>query len=223
MTVRAIRMLGRDMSGTPRPVSPQRLVELLVDRIADRRPGHPLRVAFDGADAAAPGTLADQLVDPLRACGRSAIRVSARWFLRPASTRLEYGHEDPEAYYSGWLDAAALRREVLDRLGGDGDRRYLPSLWDPDNDRATRAPYQTAAEDAVLLLDGPLLLGQGLPLDFTVHLRLSAGALRRRTDGEQLWTIPALERYAAEVRPDELADVVVRADDPRHPAVDLVD
>jgi hypothetical protein len=207
----------------PAPVSPDRVPDLLADLLAGRDPGHPLRVAIDGADAARPAELADALIDPLRLRGRTAIRVSARWFLRPASVRLEYGHEDAEAYYTGWLDTAALRREVLDRLGPDGDRRYLPTLWDPDRDRATRAGYQHAPGNAVLILDGPLLLGQGLPLDLTVHMRLSTSALARRTGSGQHWTLPALARYEAEVRPATLADVVLRVDDPRHPAVQLPD
>jgi hypothetical protein len=219
------------MSGSLRPVSPvspERLVELLADLIAGRDPGHPLRVGVDGPDAAHPGRLADTLIDPIRARGRTALRVSTRWFWRPASVRLEYGHEDAESYYSGWLDTAALTREVLDRLGpagppaGDG-YSYLPTLWDPDTDRATRAAYRPAPANAVLLLDGPLLLGQGLPLDLTVHMRLSTAALRRRTETGRQWTLPALERYEREVDPGALADVVIRADDANHPAVQLAD
>lgn len=211
--------MSGDAGGNPQPVSPQRLTDLLASLVADRDPGHPLRVAIDGADAADPGALADSLTDPLRLRGRAPIRVSTRYFWRPASVRLEYGHEDADAYYTDWLDAAALRRELLDRLGPGGDRRYLPTLWDPATDRATRAGYAQAPANAVLLLDGPLLLGQGLPLDLTVHMRLSTPALRRRTDPRQQWTIPALDRYEREVGPQQLADVVVRADDPRHPAV----
>lgn len=70
----------------------------------------------------------------------------------------------------------------------------------------------------MLLLDGPLLLGQGLPFDLTVHLALTPAALRRRTDPAEHWTLPAFDRYAREALPEESADVLVRADDPRHPA-----
>jgi hypothetical protein len=214
--------MSGDAGRNPRPVSPERLTELLADLIAARDPGHPLRVAIDGADAARPGELADSLTDLLRLRGRTAIRVSARYFRRPASVRLEYGHQDADAFYTDWLDTAALRREVLDRLGPHGDHRYLPTLWDPETDRATRAAYERAGGNAVLLLDGPLLLGQGLPFDLTVHMRLSNPALARRTGGADTWTLPAFERYAGEVHPEESADVVVRADDPRHPAVQLL-
>lgn len=197
------------------PVSPDRLPDALADLI-DARPG-TVRVLVDGPPAAAPDTLADALVDPLRLRGRPALRVGARWFQRPASVRLERGRTDPDAYYDDRLDLAALRREVLDPLGPGGDGRWLPTLWDPDTDRATRAGYRQAPPGAVLLLDGDLLLGRGLPAELTVHLRLSAGALDRR--GTAAWTLPAYARYRAEVDPERTADVVIRADDPRHPAL----
>jgi hypothetical protein len=71
----------------------------------------------------------------------------------------------------------------------------------------------------VLLLSGDLLLGAGLALDFVVHLELSDGALDRRTPEAQRWTIDAYRRYADEVGPAALADVVVRLDDARRPAL----
>jgi hypothetical protein len=71
----------------------------------------------------------------------------------------------------------------------------------------------------VVIVSGPLLLGAGLPFDVTVHLHMSAAALRRRTESEQQWTLPAFERYGEEVGPASFADVVVRMDDLRHPAL----
>jgi hypothetical protein len=176
-----------------------------------------LRVLVDGAPAADPAGLADALVDPLRVRGRPALRVSARWFLRPASLRFERGRTDPDAFRAEWVDVAALRREVLDPVAADGS--YLPTLWDPEADRATRAGYATAPPGAVLILDGSLLLDRGLPVDLTIHLRMSAAALARRTPADQQWTLPAFARYAAEAGPDQAADIVVLLDDPRHPAV----
>ncbi|WP_328953333.1 uridine kinase [Kitasatospora purpeofusca] len=204
-----------------RPISPDRLVELLADRIAalpgagDRR----LRVAVDGAPAARPGELADALVEPLRLRGLPTLRVPAAGFLRPASVRLEYGKQDADAYHDLWLDDGALLREVLDPLEPGGSGRVLPSLRDPVTDRATRAPYTELPPGGVLLLDGALLLGRWLPLELTVHLALSPAALERRTPPEDRWTLPAFARYATETVPAEAADLTVRFDDPRHPAL----
>jgi hypothetical protein len=70
-------------------------------------------------------------------------------------------------------------------------------------------------------VSGPLLLGAGLPFDVSVHLELSGAALHRRTDPELRWTLPAYARYGAEVDPASFADVVIRLDDPRRPALVL--
>ncbi|MEV1332371.1 uridine kinase [Micromonospora costi] len=209
-----------------RPISPDRLVTELTDRLAERAahadaatPPGRLRVGVDGPAAAAPDELAAALVDPLRERGRPVLHVRAADFLRPASVRLEQGRTNPDAYYEGWLDEAGLRREVLDPAGPGGSGRLLPSLWDATADRASRAAYVPLPPGGVVLVSGPLLLGGGLPFDLTVHLALSPAALRRRTDPGDAWTLPAFERYATEVGPASFADVVVRFDDPRHPAV----
>jgi hypothetical protein len=202
-----------------RPVSPDRLVEELAARIAGM-PGNPwLRVALDGATSARPGELADALVDPLRVRGRQAVRVDAGDFLRPASLRLEVGRRNPDAYYERWYDLAALSREVLDPLAPGGTGRILPTYWNPTTDRSTRVAYVTVPRDGVLLLSGTLLLGAGLDLDLTVHCAQSPAARQRRMPDEWRWTLPAYTRYAEEVLPEHLAEVVVRMDDPRHPAL----
>lgn len=201
------------------PITWPRLAQALADRLSTTAPPGPWwRIAVDGAPAARTGDLADAVAAALPALGHPVLRVRATDFWRPASLRLEYGHQDVDAYYQLWLDTRALRREVLDPLGPGGTGRALPSLRDPVTDRSTRADYVDLPPGGVLVLDGPLLLGQGLPLDLTVHLRLSPAALERRTGPAERWTLPAFERYAREALPEEIADLVVRADDPRHPA-----
>jgi hypothetical protein len=193
------------------PVSNATLVDQIVTRLA-AVPGH-LRVAIDGAPAAAPGDLADSLVDPLRVLGRAVVRVRARDFMRPASLRFERGRTDPDSRYEDWLDAGALRREAL-----TGDR-VLPALWDAATDRATRSDYVPLPSGGIVVVDGELLLGRGLPFDLTVHLWLSPAALARRTPAAEAWSLPAFARYEQEVDPLTIADFGVRADDSNHPAL----
>jgi hypothetical protein len=201
-----------------RPVSFPVLVGELADRIADSSAAR-LRVLVDAAPAARPEALADALVDPLRLRGRCVLRVSARDFLRPASLRFEHGRTDPDSYFDDWLDLGGLAREVLDPAAPDGSGSVLPSLWNADTDRASRASYVDVPEHGIVVLDGALLLGRWLPFDLTVHLDMSPAALRRRTPAEDHWTLPAFERYRSEVEPTAVADVVVRVDDPNHPAL----
>ncbi|MTD59501.1 uridine kinase [Amycolatopsis pithecellobii] len=200
-----------------RPITFDRLAAELTERILGMAGTRWVRVAIDGA--ADTRLLADALVDPLRINGRAVLRVSTVDFLRPASLRFEKGKQDPDARYSDWLDENALRREVLNPLSPGGDGMVLPALWDAERDRATRLDRVALAAGGVLIADGELLLGRGLPFELTVHLSVSPSALRRRLPEGDRWALPAFARYENEVRPAETADILVRVDDPRHPAV----
>ena len=145
--------------------------------------------------------------------------MSAWDFLRPASVRLERGRTDPDSFYDDWLDAGGLVREVLAPLDAGGSGRVLPRLWDVGTDRAARAARVELPAPGVVVVDGPLLLGRGLPAELTVHLALSATVLERRTPPDEAWTLPAYARYADEVDPLAVADLVVRADHPDRPAL----
>ncbi|HEV2636775.1 MAG TPA: uridine kinase [Actinocrinis sp.] len=212
------------------PISPALLVEHIADRITGpvaTRAANPAdgpssgwtRVALDGPPSARAPELAERLAAELRLRGRAAVRVSAWDFLRPASLRLELGREDPDLFYTEWLDVRALQREVFGPLEPGGTGRVLPALWDAEADRAKRAEYVDLPPGGVLLLDGALLLGGPLPFDLTVHLWVSAAALARRTPAEEAWTLPAYARYAEQAAPELTADVVVRCDDPKRPAL----
>ncbi|WP_174527125.1 TetR family transcriptional regulator [Micromonospora maritima] len=107
----------------------------------------------------------------------------------------------------------ALILESYDALGD------AVETADADADRASRAAYQDLPPGGVVLVSGALLLGGALPFDLAVHLVLSPAALERRTEPVLRWTLPAFARYAAEVDPASFADVVVRVDDPRRPAL----
>lgn len=195
---------------------PARLAAELVDMEV---PGTALRVAIDGPRVCDPDGFAESLVGPLRALGRSVAHIRAETFRRDAALRLEYGRTDPQSFATGWLDAEALRREVLDRLGPVGDGRFLPSLRDPVSNRATREPVRPAEPGSILLISGELLLGPGLPFDATIHLAVSPAARRRRTPEEWQWTLPAFDDYDDAVEPVRTADIVLRYDDPNHPAI----
>ncbi|SDZ11367.1 hypothetical protein SAMN05421504_109261 [Amycolatopsis xylanica] len=202
------------------PISYPLLADDLTRRVL-AFPGRRVAVLIDGAAGTA--ELADALVDPLRLNGRAPLRVSSSGFLRPASLRFEHGRTDPESRYRDWTDFGALRREVLDPLRPGGSGEVLPALWDTERDRATRLPRVPLPPDGVVLLDGEMLLGSGLAADLTVHLWLSPGALRRHLPASDHWALPAFARYESEVDPASLADLVVRADDPNHPALRLQD
>jgi hypothetical protein len=207
-----------------RPVSPAALLAEVASLAVGLVPRGPygrgwLRLAVDGAEAARPDSFADDLVEPIRLRGHAAVRVNLVDHLRPASLRWERGRTDPDSYYEDWWDYDGLSREVLEPMAQGGTGRIRPHRWDAAADRASREDFVEVAPGAIIVLSGPFLLGRGLALDLTVHLDLSSGALARRTPSDEAWTLPAYERYAREVDPASVADVVVRYDDPAHPAV----
>jgi hypothetical protein len=192
-----------------KPIDLPSLVDYLAREMGDRT-----KVAVDGAPPARPERVAQAMADRLQERGRFAIHIRAKDFLRPASIRYELGREDPDSYYERWVDLAALNREVLSKPG-----KVLPTLWNADTDRATRAGYVEVPPQGVIVVSGDLLLGAGLEVEMTVHLQMSGLILSRRTPPELAWTLPAYARYAREVDPASFADVVVRMNDPDHPAL----
>ncbi|WP_090100374.1 uridine kinase [Lentzea jiangxiensis] len=189
-----------------RPLTFDTLVAEIAGRVSEL--DGRVRVLVDGAPAAAPGALADAVVEPLRALGRAVRRVSLEDFLRPASVRLEHGRTDSYSYRHDWFDYQGLQREVLDPAV---DGRVLPSLWNAATDRASRAEYVDLPENGVVLVDGTLMLDRWLPAELTVHLWLSPGALKRKTAEE--WTLPAFDDY------EPVADLFVRYDHPGRPGL----
>jgi hypothetical protein len=205
--------------GPPVPMSPDAVVERIAAAAAALPAAGPVRVAIDGPPWSGLDLVSD-LPAALLARGRTAYVVDVRDFLRPASVRLERGRDDPDAFYEDWADLVSLRREVLEPAEAGGSRRILPTLWDAGRDRATRAGYVDLSPGGVVVVNGWFLLGGRLPFELTVHVALSPAARRRRVPpADAARELPAWDRYDVEVRPVEAADIVVRADDPRHPAV----
>jgi hypothetical protein len=201
------------------PVHADAIAELVADQLHSAAPpGITLRVAIDGPRCAQPGALASRVVGPLRLLGHETAIIEADTFWRDASLRLEFGREDVDSYRD-WTDRAALRREVLEPLGPGGAGAYLPSLRDPVNNRSTRQPARQAQPGSVVIITGDFLLGGELPFDVSIHLLMSPAARARRTSVELQWTLPAYDAYDADVGPAGLADLVIKLDDPRHPAV----
>ncbi len=201
-----------------RPTTPAALTEELADAVeAVRAPW--VRVAVDGAPGSGTAETADAVAESLRVRGRDTVRVRMDDYLRAASVRLEFGHHDPDSYYTTWFDHNGLTREVLRPLTAGGSGSVVPALWDSTLDRSPRRARVELQRGGVALVDGPLLLGAGLDFDLGVHLWLPGGALARRLPEELHWALPAFSRYNEEVHPEALADHTVRTDRPGHPAV----
>jgi uridine kinase len=212
-----------------------RVVARVADHLAARRPGHPPRVAVDGVTAAGKTTLARELAAAVAARGRPSIHLSMDGFHHRRAHRHRQGRDSATGYYADAYDFAAFAAVVLDPLGPDGDRRYRARIIDLATDTPVDEPPETAAEDAVLVVDGSFLQrdlagrwDEVVFVDTAFDVARDRGT-RRDADAfgglEQAVTAydrryhAACRRYVAEVDPAAHATVVVGNDDVTHPVL----
>lgn len=217
-------------------VTREALLDTLARRLVQRTPGHPLRVAIDGVDAAGKTTLADDLAPVVSELGRPVIRASVDDFHHPASVRRRRGALSPEGYYHDSFDLEALRRHLLRPLGPGGSRRFRRSSFDHVADRPTDAPLEEADAAAILLFDGIFLLRPELReyWEETIFLRAEFAvtvARARHRDAALLGGAGEVERryreryvpgqrlYLDAVQPERIASIVVLHDDPNAPVI----
>ncbi len=174
-------------------------------------------VGFDGpAEIGATG-LADAVAEALRRSGRPVVRASTAWWWRPAALRLELGRQDVDMLLTGWVDADALGRELLTPFRAG--QPHITRLRHPETGRPVREPPEQAAVGSILLLDGPFLLAAAPALDGVIGLKVGRGSLMRALPDDRQWWVAAFERYQADYRPAERADVLLSYDHPSAPAV----
>jgi uridine kinase len=199
----------------------------LAERILAVETDHPTRVAVDGCSAAGKSTLADDLGEVLRRrTRRPLLRVQLDQFKRAVERRTRYPLGTPESYYFEMFDVEAIREVLLLPLGPGGDRRYRSAIMDFRGRTPIDAPVQVAPEDAILLADGGFLQKPELYScwDLRIYLDIDfADVQRRGTERDQAFMesaeaaaeryrtyyVPGEQRYVAEIRPAELADIVV--------------
>jgi hypothetical protein len=160
-------------------------------------------------------------VAALRDRARPVLQADWSGFWRPRSLRYEFGRDDPDAFHDTWLDVPGLYREVLEPLGAEHDRWWVPSLYDPGTDRSSRAARRDVPDDAVLVFTGPFLLREDTRwgFDAVLHLSTSDNAIRRRVPADDVdRVLGGWKRYLDSSEPVDLATAVLRCEDPRHPA-----
>ena len=210
------------------------LVDYLVSRITRIGQPHPIRVGIDGPDAAGKTTLAQELVAPLRACGRPVILASIDGFHNPARMRHARGDASPAGYYQDSFNYQALIGSLLVPLGPA--RRYVSAVFDYRTDLELKSPIRVAEVNAILLFDGVFLLRSELIgyWDFTIFVAAtfettlaraeqrdavlfgSVEEVRKRYERRY---IPGQKLYFAECRPQERAKVVIDNNDPSNPVM----
>jgi uridine kinase len=157
---------------------------------------------------------------------RAVLRIGVDHFKRAVALRTVYPPDSPESYYLDSWDNAAIRDLLLVPLGPGGSRRYRDAVMDLPARHAVDGPPLVASDDAVLLADGCFLQRPELDRHWDLRIWVDIGfdeVLRRGVARDQAWMgsagaaearyrskyIPGEQRYVAEVRPAEHADVVV--------------
>jgi len=213
----------------------EELLTTLAAQIADVRCDHPVRVAIDGVDASGKTTLADELVAPLQALGRSVIRSSVDHFHNPKAIRYRLGEISAEGYFRDSFNYPLLTRVLLEPLGPGGSLSYRRAAFDHRSDANVDEPLEQANPDAVLLFDGVFLhrpeireywdLSVFIRADFEVtskraekrDLEMLGSVANVRRRYEQRY-IPGQKLYLSEVQPERLASLVVDNNDISNPS-----
>lgn len=188
------------------------------------------RVGVDGVDGSGKTRFAAELADAIRASGRPVVTASVDAFHRPRAQRYRQGADSPRGYFEDSYDYAALRRLLLDPLGRQGDRWFVPSWFDHRTDQRVRSEPVRAEAGSVLIVDGIFLHRDELAgvWDFSVFLHVpfevsfarmavrdgtptdpDEGRNRRYADGQRI--------YLSTCRPQQRADVVVDNSDLARP------
>ncbi|GIT81993.1 hypothetical protein LLS1_36620 [Leifsonia sp. LS1] len=178
-------LLLRDVAGTVRAASP-------LGRVV---------VAVDGGGGTA--AFADDLADVFREAGTETFRASIGDFHRSRADRTRLGRETLEDYYRSSFDYVTLRRVLLDPFRLAGSTGFQTAAFDEVRDVPVESRWETAGQDAVLVIDGEFLLRPELRGEWNASVLLV--------------NAPEWEPYEREARPREVADVLVDDADPAHP------
>lgn len=211
------------------------LLRRLAVLLADRRPGHPLRVGIDGPSGVGKTTFAGDLADALRRTGRPVVHIDSDGFHHVRAVRYRQGRTSPRGYYEDAYDFDSLRDLVLMPLGPGGSRRCATTVHDLVTDAVERR-WTDVPEDAVALFAATFVQRGALRgfWDEVIHLdapdsvaqqrgvERDAGSLggadAARAAYESRYTA-AYRIYRTEERPEERASILIDHTDPRAPEI----
>ncbi len=133
------------------------ILEQLADTICAVERPHTLRVGIDGLPASGKTTLADELVAPINARGRTVIRATGDGFHNPRPVRYQQGKGSPKGYYDDSFNHGALKECLLFPLGPGGNGQFRRARFNFRIDEEVDAPIEQARQSDILLLDGLFL------------------------------------------------------------------
>lgn len=217
---------------------PAEMHDRLVERIVDARPpGRPVIVGIGGMAGSGKTMLARNLARLLENRGEPVCHVGIDEFHHPKAHRYRRGADSPEGYYRDSFDLHAFAEGALRPVfeAASFPVRFQVRHLDLARDVEDRR-FATLPADGVLLAEGVFLfrpeLVRFLHLRIHVHADVDVVMERvRRRDLAVLGSLAAIERryrekylpgerlYEDEVRPRDLADIVLDNTDPANPVL----
>jgi uridine kinase len=212
------------------PMERSKLLCSLAEMIFQVESDHPVRVAIDGVDASGKTILADQLAEIIQDGNRQIIRASVDDFHNPQHIRRKRGDLSPQGFYHDSFNYPALIEVLLTPLGPTGDRRFRTAVFDLRLDHPVDGPWETAARDAILVIDGIFLLRPRLMpyWDLTIYLEVDFthsmargvqrdgafyGSLEEAERRYRKRYIPGQKLYQKAARPLDKADILIDNND----------
>ncbi len=182
-------------------------------------------LAVDGIDGAGKRPFADDLAERLGRGGHPVFRASIDRFHRPRAERYARGVDSADGYYRDSFDYELFRRVLIEPFKLGGSAGFVTAAWDVERDVPIEMAWQTAPQDATLIVDGAFLNRPELrglwnysiwldADDEAASARLfqldgAAGQSPRYPGGQKL--------YLAEANPRTRATAIVDNSDPEHP------
>jgi uridine kinase len=211
------------------------LVHELAAIIVGKALPHPTRVAIDGVDAAGKTTLANEIAAVLAPGSRQVIRASIDGFHNPKHIRRR--DDSGTGYFRDSFNYQALCDNLLTPLGPHGSRQFRRAAFDFRTDTEVVSGRETAAHDAILILDGVFLLRTELrthwdlsifvQADFETSLARAqdrdrelfgdADAVRQRYEARY---VPGQRLYLEQEQPRHVADFIVFSNDFNDPRLE---
>ncbi|MBX3094719.1 MAG: uridine kinase [Cryobacterium sp.] len=178
-------------------------------------------VAVDGRHGAGQAAFADDLAAVLRPRADKVFRASMDDFFKPRFDRDRI--DDARGYFEGIYDYSLFRRVLVDPYRVGGSTGFVLKGFDVDRDQPVfQAKWQSAADDAILIVDGVFLQRKDLAglWNYAVWL---ATPLVAATDDTTALRVGADELYLSKVSPSERAAAIFNNQNPEHPRREFAD
>jgi len=199
------------------------VIRELVRAICELQLPHPTRVGVDGGSNAGKTTLSDELAAALQAAGRQTLRCSFDNFHpKGYKYRTMRGEWTPQLFFDEGYDYATFRAWMLDPLAPGGSRRCCPAILNSYTDVLLREEWHELADDAVVIVDGILLLHPEIAVhwDYLIWLEVDVETMIARAcprDAATWGSAAAVERRYRQFREpvqalyQQLANPAIRA------------